>query len=120
MSVSVPMGLVVTLLLALSVPNGFPYRKGHDLRNLHPLVRIDFLGGLLSTAATVLLLFALQQGGVDHAWSDAVIVVSMVVSAVLWISFAAWEVCIERFELPIDALIPAQLLKRRLFPKLVL
>jgi hypothetical protein len=53
--------------------------------------RIDFLGAFMSLAASILLVFALQQGGVAYPWSSGAIISIFVLSVVLWIAFVVWE-----------------------------
>lgn len=53
--------------------------------------RVDFFGAFVSLVASILLVFALQQGGVIYAWSSATIVAIFIVSAALWAICVAWE-----------------------------
>ncbi len=55
------------------------------------LLRIDFLGGLLSIAGTVLLVAGLLWGGYQYPWSSAHVLVPLVLGTLLLAAFAAWE-----------------------------
>jgi hypothetical protein len=41
--------------------------------------RIDVLGAFLSLTASILLVFALQEGGVTYAWSGGAIIASFII-----------------------------------------
>lgn len=53
--------------------------------------RIDVLGAFLSLAASILLVFALQEGGVTYAWSSGAVIASFTLSGLLWAGFIIWE-----------------------------
>lgn len=55
------------------------------------LKRIDFLGIILITCATVCLFLALDWGGVHFAWNSAPVIVCLVLSGVLYIAFVLCE-----------------------------
>lgn len=60
------------------------------------LKRIDFIGIILITLATVCLFLALDWGGVHFAWSSAPVVVCLTLSGVLYVAFALCEKYIPR------------------------
>ncbi|KAH6706125.1 hypothetical protein VD0002_g5664 [Verticillium dahliae] len=90
-----PGGALAAALVGLAVPFGFPY--GDSTTFFRSLVsekrwkRIDLLGATISLAASTLLIFALQQGGVEYAWNSGAIISTFVLSGVLWLAFIAWE-----------------------------
>ncbi|TLD25534.1 hypothetical protein PspLS_05725 [Pyricularia sp. CBS 133598] len=90
-----PGGAFAALLVAFSVPFGFPYGKSRvfldNLRSKRTWRRIDFAGAFASLAASILLIFALQQGGVMYPWNSAPIVSTFVLSGVLWVFLLGWE-----------------------------
>lgn len=49
------------------------------------------LGVVSSLAASVLLVFALQQAGVVYAWNSGPIISTFVISGVLWVAFLVWQ-----------------------------
>lgn len=53
--------------------------------------RVDFVGMVVSLAASILIVFALEQGGVAYPWGSGAIVSTFVLSGVLWIAFVVWE-----------------------------
>lgn len=55
------------------------------------LKRIDFLGIILITCATVCLFLALDWGGVHYAWSSAPVLVCLILSGVLYVAFILCE-----------------------------
>lgn len=80
----------------MSIPFSFPYRPGptHFLRTLvteKAWKRVDYLGAVSSLAASVLLVFALEQAGVAYPWDSAPVIAAFVLSGVLWVVFVVWE-----------------------------
>uniref|UniRef100_A0A060T6U4 ARAD1B14916p n=1 Tax=Blastobotrys adeninivorans TaxID=409370 RepID=A0A060T6U4_BLAAD len=55
------------------------------------LLRIDWIGMILSIGATCLLLLAFDWGGTTHPWDSAIIIAFLVVAAVLYIGFFIYE-----------------------------
>ncbi|KAI1347291.1 major facilitator superfamily transporter [Xylaria sp. FL0043] len=90
-----PGGVLAAVLIAFSIPFGFPY--GESNKFFQKLVtekawkRVDGLGGLLSLAASILLVFALQQGGVAYPWDSGAIISVFILSGLAWIAFILWE-----------------------------
>ncbi|QKD57727.2 major facilitator superfamily domain-containing protein [Fusarium oxysporum Fo47] len=70
-------------------------------------VRIDVLGIVLLLAASVLLVFALEEGGTRYLWSSSVVISTLVIAIVLFVAFGFWEVHVENspskhFKLPLQ------------------
>ncbi|KLO86312.1 Uncharacterized protein LW93_11086 [Fusarium fujikuroi] len=90
-----PGGALAAVLLAFSVPFNFPYGESdqffHSLASKQMWKRVDFVGMAVSLAASILIIFALEQGGVAYPWGSGAIVSTFVLSGVLWIAFVAWE-----------------------------
>lgn len=90
-----PGGALAIALLAFSIPFSFPYGSSNNF--FHSIVsgkawrRVDFVGAFLSLAASVLIIFALEQGGVVYPWDSAAIVTTLVLSGILWLGFITWE-----------------------------
>lgn len=53
--------------------------------------RIDLGGALLSLAFSILLVFALQEGGVDFPWSSPTIIATLTAGVVCFFLFILWE-----------------------------
>jgi len=65
-----------------------------DLKHLfsvHSLRRLDFLGAGLLLSGSLLLVTALVEVSINFSWSSGVIITLLVLSAVSWIAFFAWE-----------------------------
>jgi EmrB/QacA subfamily drug resistance transporter len=77
--INLPLGLAAYLL----TNRVLKLLPRHDLPH-----RVDWLGALLMTAATVVLLLALSWGGTTYSWGSPVIVGLLAASAVGWILFA--------------------------------
>lgn len=86
-SCSVPAGaLIIAIVLWVFPKNPTPLRI-----NCQSFGRIDWPGSILSLAGSVLLIFALEEGGTVYAWNSAAIIVSFAVQGVCWGLFALWE-----------------------------
>lgn len=51
----------------------------------------DALGAFLLLGASILLVAALEEGGIRFAWNSAIIIVFFTISGALWIAFFVWE-----------------------------
>ena len=82
-------------LVAFSIPFGFPY--GKSARFFRSMIeerawkRIDVLGAFLSLAGSILLVFALQEGGVAYPWGSGTVIASFALSSLLLAGFIIWE-----------------------------
>ncbi|KAK4184619.1 major facilitator superfamily transporter [Podospora australis] len=92
-----PGGTLALLIIGISIPFSFPYASDHDTGLLTKLSaekawkKFDYLGGFASLTASILLVFALEQGGVVYSWGSAAIIAPFVLSGVLWVVFVLWE-----------------------------
>ncbi|KAI9727831.1 MAG: hypothetical protein M1834_007877 [Cirrosporium novae-zelandiae] len=119
-----PAGVVTISLLTFGLPSNFPYgslprrRKFRQIFSRDALKRLDLLGAFLSLAASILSVFALEQGGTKYGWSSAVIVCSLVLSGVLWVAFLAWERILEKGVQ--EPIFPWRLLRHRILAGMLL
>ena len=90
-----PAGAVAIFLISISIPFSFPYPgPANFFRTLvseKAWRRIDFVGGIASLAASILLVFALEQAGVKYPWNSAPIIASFVLSGLGWVVFVGWQ-----------------------------
>lgn len=77
------------------------------------LKKFDLLGAFLVLVASVLLVFALEEGGDRYRWDSAAVIASLVLSAIAWVAFVAWELWLERSHLLQEPIFPMRLLKNR-------
>jgi len=65
-------------------------RNRYDTRT--GLSKIDFLGNLLLVVASILLVFAIQEGAsFVWKWSSPVIIWSLAISGLCWVLLCSWE-----------------------------
>lgn len=70
----------------------WPEERRHRYGAMTALSKIDFLGNLLLAAASVLLVFALQEAGsFVWSWSSPIIVWSLVTAGACWVLLGVWE-----------------------------
>ncbi|KAF4960432.1 hypothetical protein FSARC_10492 [Fusarium sarcochroum] len=90
-----PGGALAAVLLAFSIPFGFPYGESsqffHSFTSKQTWKRIDIVGMVVSLGASILLIFALEQGDVAYPWRSGPIISTFVLSGILWIAFVIWE-----------------------------
>lgn len=53
--------------------------------------QVDWPGVVLSLAGSILLVFALESGGVQFAWRSAAVIASFIISGICLIGFSCWE-----------------------------
>jgi len=53
--------------------------------------RLDFIGCFLLLGSSALLVSCLEEAGLQYRWSSTLVIVLLVLCAVLWLAFAAWE-----------------------------
>ncbi|KAF5020450.1 hypothetical protein F66182_7529 [Fusarium sp. NRRL 66182] len=90
-----PGGALAAVLLAFSIPFNFPYGESniffHSLASRQTWKRVDSVGMMVSLAASILIVFALEQGGVAYPWNSGAIISTLVLSSIFWIGFVMWE-----------------------------
>lgn len=69
--------------------------------------KLDIVGAILMTTATVSFMLALSWGGVHYPWTSSQIIGLLVASAMLWVLFAI------RLKTAVEPLIPSAILRNR-------
>jgi len=82
--------------------------------------RVDVLGAFSLLAASMLLVFALEEGGSRYPWDSGAIISTLVLSGVLWVFFVAWEIYLEKTRAVQEPIFPMGLLKNRLISSMML
>jgi hypothetical protein len=83
--------------------------------------RLDLLGAFMVLAASVLLVFALEEAGNDYAWKSVPIITSFAGSGVLWLTFFGWEWSVSRrAKSTVEPIYPWRLVKDRFFVGMML
>ena len=90
--INVPCGVLIISLMVWA----YPKPKTTSSLFCTALSRVDWPGVLLSLAGSALVVFALQEGGVQYPWSSSRVVTCLVVGGVCWVAFAFWEVYLTR------------------------
>lgn len=88
--------------------------------NRQTLSRIDFGGGFLSVAWSILLVYALQEGGAEYPWSHSIILGTLISGIVGLLIFAGYEWYIAKKSSVIEPIFPLRLLKSPAFTYLAL
>ncbi|KAI4781339.1 hypothetical protein E4T52_03717 [Aureobasidium sp. EXF-3400] len=103
--INLPIGAVTVLFLVLFF---HPPKANRTDTSVQKMASLDFVGLLLFAPATIIILLALQWGGLVYAWGSATIVGLFVGAAVLTAIFAFWQ----RHKGD-DAMIPPKLFTQR-------
>lgn len=124
---SAPLGTSAFIFVTVVMPTTFPNLKSlpevmrQRITFRDAAKRLDLLGALLSIAASVALVFSLQQGGTQYSWHSATIVTTLVLSAVLWVSFLTWQWWIDtHYRVPLEPIFPWRLAKKRFYMGMLL
>ena len=88
--------------------------RPHQRRSFREL---DFVGCILLIAASVLFVFAFQEGGIrTNAWGTALVIAPLVIGSVCWIFLFGWEFTVEKMrEQDIAAIFPFRFLRFRVY-----
>ena len=60
------------------------------------LSRLEVLGVVILLAASILLVFAVEEAGQRYSWKGAVIISTITLAGICWISFIGWEYSVDR------------------------
>lgn len=101
---------MVTLLLA------WPQQDGTKTAPLEALSTVDFLGAVLLLAASVLLIFAMQQAGtLQYAWNSPATITCLTVSGVCFVALITWQQWLETHpHIKVKAIFPLKVAKSRI------
>ncbi|KAK6501451.1 hypothetical protein TWF481_009289 [Arthrobotrys musiformis] len=107
--------LVAFVILYFAIPD-----IGSAKMNRQTLSRIDFGGGFFSVAWSILVVYALQEGGVEYPWGHSVILGTLISGIVGLFIFAGYEWYIAKKSDIIEPIFPLRLLKSPAFTYIVL
>jgi EmrB/QacA subfamily drug resistance transporter len=91
--VNLPVGIVSMVVVAVAMIEPLQERRSHA---------IDYIGALLLLLGSGALLFALESGGREYAWTSPLIVVTVGAGAALGAAFVWWERRCPEPLLPLD------------------
>jgi len=109
--INLPIGglSLLAIFFALEARPAITIRKGtQDLSGFGKFRELDLIGTLLSLGAICCLLLALQWGGNERPWDDAMVIALICVSPVIFLLFLAWE-----HHVSDKAMMPLVLFKRK-------
>jgi len=105
----------------IAFPNRFPnHWKPQNEENgkswlINALKKPDAFGALLLLSASILLVAALEEGGVRFSWNSAVVITFFAVSGVLWLLFFVWEWFVSREGSAIEPIFPWRFFSNRVW-----
>ncbi|PKX89046.1 MFS general substrate transporter [Aspergillus novofumigatus IBT 16806] len=123
---NVPGGLVALVLIVWCLPTSDTSSKLALRKRLRAklskaeFVRVDICGMFLLLASSVLLVFALEEGGSRYPWDSVAIIVPLVLAIVAAVVLASWEVFLERKVSVQEPVFPPSILKNRLLAAMLL
>lgn len=81
------------ILFAIACPGRLP----NEHKRRKNIANFDAIGSVLLLAATVLVVFGLQQGGTGaYAWDSAVVITTLVIGCICWPALFIWEFWLSR------------------------
>lgn len=99
---SVPASVVALMLMMMAIPPNFPYGASRRHRTIkqvfskEALYKIDFLGFALLLLSSLLLITGFEQAATNLRWKSASVIVPLVISGALWVSFFGWSWTLNR------------------------
>ncbi|KAJ4264444.1 hypothetical protein NW762_005644 [Fusarium torreyae] len=123
---NVPGGVLAIVLVTFFLPASEESKNISILKVLRSKVkrsnwaRIDVLGIILLLAASVLLVFALEQGGTRYPWRSAAIIATLALSVACFIAFGFWEVHVEHSPGKQEPVFPPSICKQRISSAMLL
>jgi EmrB/QacA subfamily drug resistance transporter len=106
--VNIPIGLIAFIALVIYLPANISVRTS-TYRGWAAIRRIDFLGAVLASTATICLLLGLTWGGQTYPWGSAQVVGVLVGAIVLFAVFLV----VERFA--VEPVLPLSLFRNQVF-----
>jgi EmrB/QacA subfamily drug resistance transporter len=107
--INIPIGIIALIALFVYLPNNLSVRT-NKFTGWAAIRRIDFVGAVLASCATICLLLGLTWGSNQtYAWSSTQVVGTLVASGVLYLAFFIVE------RLVAEPLLPLDLLRNRVF-----
>ncbi|GKU09326.1 mfs-type transporter [Fusarium langsethiae] len=123
---NVPGGVLAFILVAIFLPTS-EQSSGLSLVQVTRLklkrsnwARIDYLGIFLLLSASVLLVFALEEGGTRYRWDSAVVISTLVIAIVFFFGFGFWEVHVERSSSKQEPVFPPSICNDRICSAMLL
>ncbi|HET8840215.1 MAG TPA: MDR family MFS transporter [Ktedonobacteraceae bacterium] len=106
--INLPVGIIALVALLIYMPTNLSLRSAY--RGLAALRRVDFLGALMASAATICLLLGLTWGSdATYSWNSPQIIGILAAAGVLYILFMV----VERFAR--EPLLPLDLFRNQVF-----
>ncbi|KAM5437363.1 hypothetical protein McanMca71_001024 [Microsporum canis] len=114
-----PGGAISIILIAIFLPaskHDIPISLHNRICNklaLNNLKRVDILGAFLLLVASILFVFALQEGGSSFPWRSTAIICAFTTSGIAWVAFILVEIRLENSPSLQEPIFPIRLLKNR-------
>ncbi|KAM5344235.1 hypothetical protein ACJ41O_012772 [Fusarium nematophilum] len=123
---NLPGGAIAFVMVAIFLPSSkdssqLPLKQVL-LSKIHPSkwAKIDVLGMVLLLAASVLLVFGLEEGGTRYPWRSPVVISSLALAGIFCICFGIWEIYTENSPGPQEPVFPPSICKNRLLASMLL
>jgi len=82
--------------------------------------RLDLIGVFFMLAASILLVFSLEEVGSRYSWKSVPIILTLVIAVLSWVAFAVWEIWLEKNEKVQEPIFPMRLFGSRIFVGMML
>ncbi|KAJ4117611.1 hypothetical protein NW768_010978 [Fusarium equiseti] len=123
---NVPGGVLAFVLVAIFLPASEQSSRLSLIKVIRAKVRrsnwvrIDYLGIFFLLAASVLLVFALEEGGTRYPWNSPVVISTLIIAIICFIAFGFWEVHVEHSPSKQEPVFPPSICKDRICSAMLL
>jgi MFS family permease len=108
---NVPIGGVALVALKIAWPSD----KSKKLLTKKAFLSVDVLGSVLLLAASVLLIFALEEAGAFvYAWNSSIIIACLCVSGIAFVAFILWQEWLDKHpDWSVQTVFPVRVARQR-------
>lgn len=96
----------------------FTWPKADQMRHVErrSIREMDFVSGVLLIAASVLVVFSLQESGIKtNSWASAIFLTPLIIGCFCWILLFAWEWTVDRLWGNMLSMLPLRVLRCRVY-----
>ncbi|RDW58158.1 MFS multidrug transporter-like protein [Coleophoma cylindrospora] len=110
--INAPIGTIPLILFCIAWPKADQIRHAER----RPLKDLDIISSILLIAASVLVVFALQEGGItSNSWGTPLFLVPIIIGIICWISLFGWEYLAHKHWTRLLTMFPFRVMRNRVY-----